>query len=193
MRRRNLPCAFAQVQVELPRIQACQEVPDNEGGIRYRYAKLEHITPIADPVLHRNGFSYSYSTDVQGERFVTTLTLQHVAGHHRDYKSIVRVAAPPKCTASQADGSTMEYGRRYAMLNMLGLSIDHDTEGVPRDARNEGEPISDIQAQTLREMVKDTGSDEAKFLAWAGAKTFETIGSGRYKEVFAALQRKARS
>jgi len=41
-------------------------------------------------------------------------------------------------------------------------------------------------------MVRDTGSDEGKFLAFAGAKSYDEIKSNRYGDVFAMLNRKAR-
>ena len=71
------------------------------------------------------------------------------------------------------------------MCCALNISVDHTP-----DARREGEPITAEQAVTLRKMVKDSRADEVAFLRFAGAKTYEEIGSRRYAEVFAALEKK---
>ena len=183
--------AFAAMQAETASFQATKIVPDKTGHVRYRFTPFEDIMREVRPLMEKHGFSVSFSTDFADGRIIQTCTLQHVAGYHRDYKSFVRAGAGPYgATETQADGAAMTYAKRYALCNALSIVIEHDSDGVPHDVKNEGGPITDEQAQTLREMVKDTGSDEVKFLAFCGAKTFETIGSGRYKEAFAALQRK---
>ena len=96
-------------------------------------------------------------------------------------------AGPYGATETQADGAAMTYAKRYALCNALNITVEKDT-----DARNEGSPISAEQAQTLREMVKDTRSDETAFLKFAGAKSYEEIGNARYADLFAALQKKGR-
>src|SRR5208282_1216727 len=152
------------------------------------YLPYDEIMREVQPKAEANGLSISFSTDFQDGRIIQTCTLQHVAGHHRDYKAFVRAGAGPYgATETQADGAAMTYAKRYSLCNALNIVIDRDTDGA--DARNEGAPISFEQAETLREMVRETGSDEGKFLAFAGAKTYAEIGSARYDACFAALQK----
>jgi hypothetical protein len=180
--------AFAALQAKLKKFRATKAVPDKQGNTRYTYLPYEQIMATVDPLAQAHGFSISFSTDFKDGRIVQTCTLQHIAGHHRDYQAFVRAGAGPYgATETQADGAAMTYAKRYALCNALNIVVEHDT-----DARNEGSPIGAEQAQTLREMVKDTRSDEAAFLKFAGAKSYEEIGSARYADLFAALQKKGR-
>jgi hypothetical protein len=172
--------AFAALQAKLKKFRATKAVPDKQGNTRYTYLPYEQIMATVDPLAQAHGF--------KDGRIVQTCTLQHIAGHHRDYQAFVRAGAGPYgATETQADGAAMTYAKRYALCNALNIVVEHDT-----DARNEGSPIGAEQAQTLREMVKDTRSDEAAFLKFAGAKSYEEIGSARYADLFAALQKKGR-
>ena len=179
--------AFAALQTELGTFNATKSVPDKQGNTRYTYLPYDEIMRTVQPLLQRHGFSVSFSTDFKEARIIQTCTLQHTAGHHRDYLAFVRAGAGPYgATETQADGAAMTYAKRYALCNALNIVVEHDT-----DARNEGAPITAEQAQTLREMVAETKSDEAAFLRFAGAKSYEDIGSSRYAALFAALQKKA--
>ena len=179
---------FAALQADLAPVQATKTVPDKQGNVRYTYAPYDEIMDKVRPLLERHGFSVSFSTDFKDARIVQTCTLQHRDGHHRDYQAFVRAGAGPYgATETQADGAAMTYAKRYALCNALNITVEKDT-----DARNEGSPISAEQAQTLREMVKDTRSDETAFLKFAGAKSYEEIGNARYADLFAALQKKGR-
>jgi hypothetical protein len=94
-------------------------------------------------------------------------------------------SGPPGANEAQADGSALTYAKRYAVCGALSLRVEHDT-----DARNEGEPISPLQAAGLRRMVYLSGANEKAFLRFAGAATYEEIGSSRFKELCESLEKK---
>ena len=188
---RQFAVAFAALQGELGTFNATREVPDKHGGVRYAYLPFDEIMRRVQPLLVKHGFSLSFSTDIRDTRIVQTCTLTHVAGHHRDYLAFVRAGAGPYgATETQADGAAMTYAKRYALCNALNIVVERDTDGA--DARNEGTPITFEQVQYLKEQVKETGSNEAAFLKFAGAKTYEEIGSARYDSLVRELQKKAR-
>lgn len=177
---------FASLQAELGSFRPTKAVPDKNGNVKYLYLPYDAIMAVVQPLLRKFGFSVSFSTEFESGRILQTCTLQHLSGYHREFKAYVRVGSgPPGATESQADGAAMTYAKRYALCNALNITVEHDT-----DARKEGEPISAEQAATLRKMVKDAKADEKAFLNFAGAKTYEEIGSRRYAEVFDALQKK---
>ena len=187
--------AKAALQGELGTFNATKDVPGkNKAGqeiVKYSYLPFDEIMRRVQPLLVKHGFSLSFSTDMRESRIVQTCTLTHAAGHHRDYLAFVRAGAGPYgATETQADGAAMTYAKRYALCNALNIVVERDTDGA--DARNEGAPISFEQAETLREMVRDTRADEAAFLKFAGAATYAEIGANRYDALFQALQRKAR-
>ena len=185
--------AFARLQASLKTFQPTKAVPDKHGNVRYTYLPYDEIMRQVQPLAEREGLSISFSTDFAEARIIQTCTIQHVSGHSKDYKAFVRAGAGPYgATETQADGAAMTYAKRYALCNALNIVVERDTDGVPQDAKNEGTPITFEQQETLRELVKETKSDEAAFLRFAGAEIYAEIGSGRYASLFAALQKKAR-
>lgn len=184
--------AFAALQADMPKIQAVRAVPNNDGSIRYKFAPYEEIMAIAQPFLIKHGFAPSFNQSFIEGRVVEACTLQHIGGHSRTNSYGVRVGSgPPKASEAQADGAASTYAKRHALCNALNIVIDHDTDG--RSAVNaEGSPLSRDQIQYLREQVAATGSDEAKFLALAGAKTYEEIMSGSYDVMVRFLSMKGR-
>lgn len=185
--------AFSSLQNEMRSFKPTKAVPGKEpGSVRYTYLPYEEIMREVRPLCEKNGLSISFSTDFSDARIVQTCTIQHISGHSRDYKAFVRAGAGPYgATESQADGAAMTYAKRYALCNALNILVERDTDGVG-DARNEGHAISFEQAETLRQLVKDTKSDEAKFLKFAGASRYEDIGSARYDDLFARLNARTR-
>lgn len=190
--KRIFNAARCQLLAEIPRIVARKPVHNSEekgGGLRYVYAPYEEIKAAIDPYLVKHGFSISFSTRIDDngkkDRIVAICKLQHVAGHSESNEFAVRVSGPPGTNDAQADGSTLSYAKRYALCMMLDITIDHDT-----DARIEGGYIDAVQVASLKKRVRDTGSDEARFLKMARAESFEKIRQGNYAMLSNALSKK---
>jgi hypothetical protein len=183
---KDFAVAFAALQSELTTFRATKVVPGKNDAVRYTYLPYEEIMAKVRPLLDKFGFSVSFSTEFKDSRILQTCTLQHRGGYHRDYKAYVRAGSGPYgATETQADGAAMTYAKRYALSNALNITVEHDT-----DARAEGGPISDVQVQTLKDLVVAARADEAKFLKFAGAATYEEIGAKRFSELVATLNKK---
>lgn len=183
--------AFTAMQAEMPEVQAVKAVPNKDGTIRYRYAPYEEIMKQVRPLLQKHGFTVTFSSAIAEGRVTQSCTLQHRAGHKRQNQFMARIGnGPPGSSDAQADGAAATYAQRQVFCDALNIIVSLDTDGVPPDARTEGTPITFEEAQTLREMCKESNSAEDNFLMYAGAPTFEKIGSARYAMLFAALQRK---
>lgn len=180
--------AFVSLQADMPAIEATKAVPGSNGTVRYKFAPYEDIMRQAQPFLRKHGFTVTFSMEVNADRVTQTCILQHVGGYSRRNSFAVRIGkGPPGSNEAQADGAASTYAKRFAFCNALNIVCEVDS-----DARNIGEPISWEQVEFLREQVKETRSDEASFLRFAGAKTYEEIGSARYDSLVQALQKKAR-
>jgi hypothetical protein len=178
--------AFASLQNEIKSFKPTKAVPAKDGSIRYTYLPYEEIMREVRPLCEKHGLSISFSTDFQEGRIIQTCTIQHVAGHSKDYRSFVRVGAGPYgATETQADGAAMTYAKRYALCNALNILIERDSDGL--DARNEGSAITFEQAQTLKELATEVKADIPAFLKYAGAAKFEDIGSARYDGLYKSL------
>ncbi len=180
---------FHALQTEATGVQALDEVPDKHGNVRYCFASYERIMSQVKPLLMKYGFSVRFDSEFKENRLVMRCILMHVDGHSTTTTQYMRVSAPFGANDSQADGATTTMAKRYALCSALNIVIER--EGGGGDAANDGEPITFEEAQYLKELVKDTKSDVAKFLRYAGADTFETIGKNRYNGLVGELQRKA--
>lgn len=187
---RDFALAFHRLQSAMPAIAATEAVPDKHGNTKYHFAPYAVIMEQVRPLLITHGFTVRFDSEFKEARMVVRCTLTHVGGHSETSTQFMRVGSVFGANDAQNDGATITMAKRYALCQALNIVIDHDTDGRTEDARNEGHPISHEQAVTLRELVKETGSDEVKFLAFAQAKTYDEIGTARYQELFRTLQNK---
>lgn len=191
---KQFAAAFVALQAEMPRITADKSVPDKYGNLKYRFAPYEDIMGAVRPLLLKHGFTVTFSMTYSDGRVIQNCTLQHTGGHSRTNQFAARIGSgPPGSSDAQADGAASTYAKRFAFCNALNITIESDNDGAQtNDARAEGEPISKDKIQYLREQVKETGSDEARFLATAGVKTYDEITEGSYSVLVRMLAAKVK-
>lgn len=183
--------AFVNLQSEMRGVKATKPVPNNDGTVRYKFAPFEEIMEEVGPRLKAHGFTVTFSTDFAEGRLIMSCIMQHTGGHSRTNKFAVRVGkGPPGSSEAQGDGAANTYAKRFALCNALNILIERDTDGDPRA---EGGPITAAQAADLKRRVAATGSDEARFLKYAGASTYETIPSGKYTVLDDLLAKRERT
>lgn len=184
---RQFAVAFNKLQADIPAIQAVKEVPNNDGSVRYCYAPYEEIMAKVRPILQRYGFTVSFSSAINDTRVVQSCTLQHVGGHKRTNQSAARIGkGPPGSSDAQGDGAASTYAKRFALCDCLNIVVERDT-----DARAEVGCVSFEEAAYLKEMVKETHSDEKAFLRYAGAPDYEHISADRYVALARELHKKS--
>ena len=183
--------AFVSLQTRMSKVKATRAVPNDDGTVRYTYAPLEAIMDQMRPEAEQLGFAMSFSEAPSVEGKITAVfILRHVGGHKESFPYTVRIGqGPPKTSDSQKDGSAHMYARRGAVCAALNVIVT----GMDADARNEGGVVSKEQADDLRRRVRETASDEAAFLKFSGAKTFEEISTSKFCILDQALRRKERT
>lgn len=183
---KDFAAALVNLQGETIRVVATKKVDEKQdGSCRYKFAPYEEIMAKVQPMLTRHGFSITFDTKVEEQRLSSICTLTHSGGHSRSNSFAVRYGKPPGSSDAQGDMSTKSYAKRGALCDALNIAIDHDD-----DARVEGARITQQGADTLRELCDETGSDRAKFLAFAGAESFETIYAAREDDLLKMLHKK---
>lgn len=190
MAEKDFAGALADLQAETCRVAATRAVDQKaDGSCRYRFAPYEEIMAAVQPMLTKHGFSISFDTEVGEARLVSICNLTHRSGHSRKNSFAVKYTTPPGSSAAQGDMSTKSYAKRGALCDALNIVIDHDDDG-----RNVGDttPITASQAADLRAKVEEVGADKPRFLAFAGAKTFEEIQADKLDELWDSLEKKAR-
>lgn len=189
---RQFIAAFVKLQTAMPVIVARSEVPDKHGNLKYVFAPYEAIMEEVRPLLKEHGFTVTFSMTFSEGRVTQHCTLMHVGGHSRTNQFAVRIGSgPPGSSEAQGDGAAATYAKRFALCSALNITIEKDYDGRD-DASVEGAPISHDKAQYLREQVKETNSNEAAFLQFAGVKTYEEITENSYDRCVRALAAKAR-
>ena len=156
-----------------------------------KYADLTQIKRVVDPLLAKYGFFDRYE-DVMHEdgRITTTCIITHELGHSirnsvtldLDNKGIKGTVNK---TSIHASASTMTYGQRLALCRALGLRIAEDTDG-----NSVYDTITDEQAKELKDLLKETGADVKKFLAYMKVDCVDNIYAKDYPRAYKLLMRK---
>lgn len=205
--------AFAAMQPELP------EIEENgkrivKGELHNTYAKYEDIMKAIRPVLARFGFSISFRTSFPDAATIrVTGILSHAMGHSREsmFEGLPDVGGSKN--ALQERASTTQYGRRYTLIDLLGLSTrgadddgqaGGDAMSRARDAAqgdkpkreyktdpNDTRPITDKQVSRLRAIVKEAGrtNQEMREYLWScfGVSSSEKIERRYYDRICEAV------
>lgn len=184
---REFASAFAKLQADMPRIEACKGVPNRDGSIRYSYAPFADIMEQARPVLTASGFAITFDTEVIESRIFVTCTLMHQGGHSRSNKFGCRIGGGPGgCSEAQADGAAMTYAKRFALCAALNIVIDQ----ADPDGADASEKITQQQADSLKGRCIDSNSDIVRFLKFLKVEHFEDILAKDFAKADKALRMK---
>lgn len=92
------------------------------GSAQRKYADLATVTETVRPILAANGLAYLQGVS-DGDKVVTVTTrLVHKSGEWIEDS----MSMPTGKGDAQAVGSAVTYGRRYALMALLGLAPDDD-------------------------------------------------------------------
>lgn len=124
--------AFQDFQAECPPVSKNRtaKIPAKSGGGSwgYEFADLNHIAAVVKPHLKRHGFSFTFDTDGQG---AFRCHLHHVEGHSRTATVTLPAYRAAQINDLQSEGVRNSYGRRYALLSVLGITTgDEDADGA---------------------------------------------------------------
>jgi hypothetical protein len=160
---KEFEAAFAAMQPELPAVDK-----KGEGQNSTNYAKLEAIQAAVKPVLAAHGFSYRFKQEDKETGISLTCILSHRSGGSDTDTMRLPYDTGGQKNAVQARGSTVAYGKRYTLCNVLGIQLggeDNDGKTPPS-----GEPINADQVKQIRDALAKLGQKDDVILAWAGTR-----------------------
>jgi hypothetical protein len=104
-----------------------KDTANDFGG--YKYATLDAVTAMARPILADHGLAVVQEV-AEGEHAIKILTrVLHVSGQWFESEPFPLAIEDRKgMTHAQAIGSTITYGRRYALQAMLGITAEADDD-----------------------------------------------------------------
>lgn len=165
------------------------------------YATLDDILTAINPVLSQHGFSirFEHETIPTGDSFriKTKAILLHRAGHSESAET------PPLQQDSsgsknnvQGVGSSMKYGRRYALMAVLPIAShapqDRDDDGKAAGGTTGPVTITPEQVETLRSEIIDTDSDIPTFLDFFKVAKLDDLPAKDFDHAMKMLDEKRR-
>lgn len=185
--------ALARFQADCPPIQkkSTASITTNSGSsYKYSFAELDEIARTTRPILTRYGLSYSWDSDVQGDKLVCVCTVRHIAGHAQSAKFALPTTTKSGMSDQQKVAAALTYARRQSLIQALGLTTtDADTDSAAQAV----EKITDDQAKELEALVKASGADLARFLTYMRAPSIADIRARDFTTAKTALQAKAKA
>lgn len=159
-----------------------------------KYATYAALDRIIRPLYTEHGFALSYDTgDGAPEAHVRVLChVSHRDGHTRTYRADIPADGKGAkggdvMTKTHATGSAFTYGQRYLLKLIFNVAIgEQDDDG---NGGSDG-PISPQQKDEVIRLIKETGADTVRFLAYIGAATVDDIPANRFSAAIAALNQK---
>jgi hypothetical protein len=182
---RELIQALANFKAECPTVVKTRE----NAGTRSSYASREDIERHIRPFMHKHGLVHTFG-QVNGDNWVeVTCVLQHVGGGRMESGAtrLPTEAVNRGMNKAQGVGNAIEYGRRYALCSVLGISTgDADTDGDTGDSHL---PVDDEQLGRLTELANDMPPERYdQFLDFMGVGSLEAITRGDYRRAVNALE-----
>lgn len=175
--------AMQAAQADMPRIVKNKENSHTET----RYADLEAVIKVVSPIYTKHGFALSFSTaeSADKDKCRVTCRVSHSSGHSREYQADVPLDRQGAKNATQGFGSSISYGRRYLTLLIFNIATTDDDDGIDADR---SALINQEQANTVADMLKKSGGDKDKFLAWVGCDHISNIPAKKYEAVIRQLE-----
>jgi len=194
--------AMARLQPKLPRITKDGAILNYDKTVKSRYARYEDIDAGLRPLLQEEGFSVFYRTDLRDKVLYVTAVVAHTHGHAEE--TTVPVPIDVSATnssgkairnAAQDMGSTISYGKRYALcaaFNVITVNEDDDAQGEA------AKPITEEETRQIEDWLMTLGGTPVVRNAFAGylQKTFSVgavseLKRGQVAAVINALKSKA--
>lgn len=164
---------LADLQPKLPIVGHRGEIKNKDGRVVSTYALWEDIIEAIRPMLSEHGFSLTFKIGQEGAARIVTGVLRHREGHCEQTTIALPLDTSGFKNDVQAVGSSVSYGKRYTAMALLNItSTGEDDDGAKAGA---GGFITDDQGIVLTDLIKETGSDKARFLKFMEVNSLEEI------------------
>ena len=146
----------------LSKLQAALPAIERKGkGQSGKYARFEDFIEAIKPQLAAHGFSLTFRIKQEPNIIHIVGVLGHEAGHQEETELALPADSTGNKNAVQAVGSSVQYGKRYVGMTLLGIaSEDEDDDGKAAGA---GAKIGAEDVEKLRSLIMETQSDLAFF------------------------------
>ena len=148
--------AKARLQGELPIVKKTKTAKNKSGVKMYGFAPLEAITEQTNAPIARNGFSYSFKTEVTADRVKAFCIVTHLLGHTEVTDiDVPLVSRTDIMNAPQQVAATITFAKRYAFINAFGISVADEDIDAQGDAgtKSAATPVTREQLDTIERLA----------------------------------------
>lgn len=133
-------------------------------AFKSKYATLEAVQGAAFPALAKNGLVVLQSARVDWGEDGKPMVIVGVALWHTASEEMVaqEIALPPVQSTSQGIGSAITYGRRYALMTLLGLAPDDDDGNSASNTPVQGRPVNQPKPQQAAAKAEPAQTPDAQ-------------------------------
>jgi hypothetical protein len=165
---------------------------DERGRTSYRHEEFADIAQVVDPVLSKYGLSYRHKATQEAGKVKVTCILSHADGFSEENSLEALEDKSGQKNPIQAVGSTITYLQRYTLKEALGIAAAHDDDGHGGGADPDQAVIGLEEMMLIEQQLRDTESDQAKFLETLGAASLAALTVKQFSRGKALLAEKKR-
>lgn len=173
--------AFTALSAELPRVKkngTIDLIKDGKSKGTIAFAKWDDIDKVIRPLLVKYGFTLSFnSVSKDGGGLTVTGELMHRSGHVRTATIPLALDTGAGRNNLQAMGSTLSYGKRYCAEMLLNIVREGDDDD---GAKGGVAYITPDQCEELAVLIRETSTDEKKFLSTMGVEELGQIAQAAF-------------
>ncbi|DAZ90903.1 TPA_asm: recombination protein bet [Cyanophage Cy-LDV1] len=161
-----------------------------KGRTHYTHATLADVVDAAVAGMGKHGLSHRWDVRQEAGR----ITVQCIVTHDRGHSESTSLTSNPDDSGNknqiQQVGSAITYLQRYTLMAVLGLAASDMQDD---DGRGSGQPeptLSEEQQAAINDLLEASGSDRAKFLAWAKVERVADIPASWFARCKSVLAKK---
>ena len=126
---------FSRMQSSFPSIVKGKSALNRDGSTMYKYAPLEELQAICNPIISAHGFSYSWKEEAIEAGKRTILSIRGYGHVQENYFDAPMIQGTGITNPIQVAGIMSTYGKRYTFISGFGLTVaGEDTDGaIPTD------------------------------------------------------------
>lgn len=184
--------AMADFQRQAPKIIKTARVAyEAKGGgkVDYAYAPYEDVMDAIGPLLIEVGITPSFDMDMTDTGKCRMTCVLSKGGHSRQSSVTIPIPDNVRINDSQKMRWAMTFAKRCALENALNLVLGKE-QAPPQAAAAEMELLTIDQATTINDAIRETKTNMADFLKWAGVATVSDMPRSKYAEAMRLLDAK---
>lgn len=181
--------AFARMQAALPVIRERGAIRNKDKQVQSTYPLWEDVNAALRGPLSDNDLAMSFDRRKEDGKTVIGCVVTHSMGHSRRAEIDLPRDDSGSKNPVQGEGSTVSYGQRYSSKMLINW-ISEGTEDDDGTAAGAGGGISADQFIALRDLLDQSGADEARFLTHFKIKTLYDMPLSRLGEADKMLRAK---